>query len=175
MPFDKIYMDMDGVLCDFDKQCHNLFKDMEKSETAMEYKKRIGSNKFWRHIKETKGEFWRTMEPIDNLSKKELQEIWNKLSQYCNDIIILSSPVLSDHKCIEGKSYWIDNNLGLGLDSPIKRIFTKDKFKYASENSLLVDDLEKFVEPWKEHGGKAILFKGSYDDEFWSLLNSGLY
>jgi hypothetical protein len=160
----KLYVDMDGVLCDFDGQCRKYFPDMSENETPREYSHKIGTNKFWKTIRETKGEFWSTMEPLD----ENIVEIWSRLNKLCPHIAILSSPDNPDPYCIEGKNIWLDKYFGPRQ----MRLFTKEKHKYACSNSLLIDDFDKNTEPWKENKGHAILFKGSFDSSFWSMIAS---
>lgn len=37
-------------------------------------------------------------------------------------------------------------------------ICTPDKFVLANPDSILIDDSDKFVDSWRKHGGKAVLF-----------------
>lgn len=157
----KIFVDMDGVLCDFDKKCRSVF-DINPNESSREYSKRIGTNKYWKKIRETEN-FWSSIEPIsDSIS------MWEKLSKICGEdnITILSSPD-KDPKCIEGKNEWINTHLGHNT----KRIFDTNKKKYSKHGHLLIDDLEHQIEDWITGGGFGILCKGIFDDNFWKQVD----
>lgn len=154
---------MDGVLCDFDKQCRYYFDDLKDSETLTEYKKRIGEKRFWHQIRATNGEFWSTMEPL----AEDVVEVWRNMEVTFPHIAILSSPDHRDPMCIPGKHAWLDRHLG-----PRQlRLFQSKKFTYACPQSVLVDDQLKNIIEWEAAGGTAIHFQGVYDDDFWSQLN----
>lgn len=145
----QIYLDMDGVLSDFDKQCKLLFKiDESYTGTIEEYSKMIGKTKFWNTLRNAEN-FWSSMEPItDSIeSFKQLCKLY--------PITILSSPDKGDPKCIPQKNKWIDEHLG----TTVPRIFESKKYKYAKATNLLIDDMPKNTEPWVDHGGVVILFK----------------
>lgn len=160
----KLYIDMDGVLCDFEGKCRLAFGDLEDSESLAQYRARIGGNQFWRQIRASDGEFWETMEPIEK--EVPVVEIWNRLKAVCPHIAILSSPDDRDPMCIHGKEKWLDKHLGPGQ----LRIFESNKYIYACPQSVLVDDFDKQTIPWNERGGKSILFTGKFDEPFWEAL-----
>ena len=104
------------------------------------------------------------MEPLD----KDIVQVWNRMESQFPHIAILSSPDNRDPLCIQGKNEWLDQNLG-----PRQlRLFKSEKYVYACPQSILVDDLTKNTQPWEEHGGKAILFQGKFDEQFWSTLTN---
>jgi hypothetical protein len=163
----KLYVDMDGVLCDFDGQCRRQFEgseeeDLQPKETISEWKTRIGSNQFWKRIRETEG-FWSTMEP----NEPEIVQVWTRMSSMYPHIAILSSPDERDPACIPGKEAWVREHLG----PSVLRIYESEKYKYACPKSVLVDDFTKQTEPWEKMGGKAVLFT-AFDDPFWERLEA---
>ena len=67
-----IYCDMDGVLCDFDKQFEKLTNTPPK-----EFEANKGTQEFWRVILEDGEKFWSDMQPMSGFDtfKKELTNI----------------------------------------------------------------------------------------------------
>jgi hypothetical protein len=159
----KLYVDMDGVLCDFDGQCRRHFgDDLLPTETVREWKNRIGGNQFWKRIRECKG-FWSTMDPLH----PDIAGVWTRMKALFPHIAILSSPDERDPDCIPGKEAWIMKHLG----EDVLRIYESNKYKYACPKSVLVDDFEHQTVPWETHGGKAVLFT-AFDETFWQTLHA---
>ena len=140
-PF-QIYVDMDGVLCDFDFQ----FKTLTKFEyTSDEYVYKYGREDFQNTILEAGIDFWSEMP-----WKDDGRLLWNYVTKY--NPIILSTP-FEFASCYEGKESWCSNFLG----RKYQVILTKDKAQYAAKNSLLIDDFDTNTIPFEEAGGNAIL------------------
>ena len=78
----KIYIDMDGVLCDFDKK----FKEIS-GEDFIEYSDKYGWNKTWKTIEKSGIEYWSEME-WNGGGKK----LWNFLKNLDNVEILTGSP-----------------------------------------------------------------------------------
>jgi hypothetical protein len=162
----NLFVDMDGVLCDFDSQIRTVFKDrIEPNEDVRMFKERIGSNQFWKGIRERGESFWATMEPND----ENIQEVWQRLCSKVKHIAILSSPDKKDPSSITGKNMWLDIHFGKG--EPPCRLFQSDKHVHATPDSILIDDRPDLIENWKNNGGKGILFQGKFDDTFWGELD----
>ena len=143
----KIFCDMDGVLTDFDK----AFTDVADIETkdGWQYKKLYGGEKFWGIIKKEGLKFWSQM-PWTKDGKK----LWKYLTNTKLELSILSAPSTHDNGVSKkGKILWCNEHLGPNVNV----LLEDDKFKYADKNSILIDDLEKNILPWREHGGIAIL------------------
>lgn len=139
---DTIYLDMDGVLVDFRGGCEKL--------SAIE-----GFKVDWETVHSEGPEFWSNLDWT-----KEGKRFYYWLEKYCdeNDIelCILSSVNYDDG--ITGKLEWLRNNCRI----PSKNIYIvktgKDKAKYASEKSLLIDDYGKNIKSFIMAGGKGIKF-----------------
>lgn len=148
----SFYLDMDGVLCDFDAQSRAYFPGMLATETARDYSSRTGRNAFWRVIRESKGEFWCTMPPLHPDPRALVERL-----QATYAVCILSSPDERDPCCVPGKQAWIEEHIG----KDIPAIFSKEKLTYCqSARDILVDDLPANIQAWP---GKGILFCGDWD------------
>ena len=136
----KIYVDMDGVLVDFDKQIthYNLDK----------YDK--GNSKIWLIIRRIGPKFWSTMKWMP-----DGRTLWNALKPY-KPTILSAPPIPKDAVATEGKSEWVKRELG-----GVPYIIEKRKELYAKPNAILIDDMVKNVDKWRQAGGIAILHKNT--------------
>ena len=160
----QIYCDMDGVLVDL---IGGVLDRIQKGSSNKGLRKQVKDilEIGWGWTKEhptlQKGldyindivsddvEFWATLPPMP-----DKDELWNYISQY--NPIILSHPW--DDPSEEGKRIWVANNLS---PLPIDEKYTGNKYLYAVNEdgtpNLLIDDFEKYIGPWREAGGVAIL------------------
>ena len=178
----QIYCDMDGVLVDFEKGVVDqinieilddsipdrkptggitnmgrmrkalIAADRELQIDVTDLRKGGGSNskavrnymyknfgndvKFWSELPEMPGG----------------QELWSFISPYSP--YILTSPM--DEGSQEGKRAWISSHLN---PQPTKIYMSHDKWKWATTDgrpNILIDDWDKNLIPWAEHGGIAI-------------------
>jgi hypothetical protein len=157
----KIYCDLDTVLSDFD----TAFREIAdvKTKTGWEYRDRFGEPKVWEIIRKAGLSFWADMPWMP-----DGQKLWDYIKNY--NPTILSAPAKEDiETCKTGKIIWCKRNLGPN----VQVILEKQKYKYAAENHILIDDLEKNTIPWEQHGGISILHT-STDDTIKRLKELGL-
>jgi hypothetical protein len=133
----RVFLDMDGVLTDWEKQYRKFGGTPYSNSGEINWKVTHGF------------EFWSTMDWLPGGL-----ELWEMLAPL--HPIILSSPGFSKF-AKEGKTDWLRSHIGSGVQS----IFDIRKEKYADSRSILVDDMEKNTSAWEHHGGLAILYKGS--------------
>jgi nicotinamide mononucleotide adenylyltransferase len=145
----KIYLDMDGVIVDFDKR----FTDLA-GMGPREYESSFGKEKFWDFIdsKEKGGGvgFWVGMPWMPGGP-----ELYNRVAQHNH--ALLSSPSRSESsklgKRLWKKKYTPNTDLILSLAA--------NKKNYADGNSILIDDRESNIQQWREAGGIGILYKSA--------------
>lgn len=148
----KIYLDMDGVLCDFVKQ----FADLTGEGDFNEYADKNGWPQTWNLIEEYGVEFWKDMEWT-----KDGKELWNFLKRFDNIEILTGSPMYKvGEYAKEGKEIWLKKNIG---NLKVNHIAGRLKYKYAKNKDILIDDSERNCKLWEEAGGIAILHKNAYD------------
>lgn len=138
----KIYCDMDGVLCDFNKRFEQ-FGGMPPRE----YEAKYGTNKFWDLISKVGAQYWSKMSWMPGG-----KQLWDHIKQY--NPSLLSSPS-SDYSSRYGKKLWVQENLPGTKLILAKRANKKD---YASGKSILIDDLDKNIDEWRAAGGIGILY-----------------
>jgi len=145
--FTKVYLDMDGVICDFEKKFKEMFN---VSPASAESRHRFGDlfHKFY-----NAGAF----AELDKMP--DADELLNYLKTIEVPIEILSSTARpsSNVTISRQKQIWLDKN---GITYPA--IFVPGaslKAQYADENSILIDDTEGVIDAWNKAGGTGILHK----------------
>lgn len=81
------------------------------------------------------------------------QELWNFCKKF--NPIIITAPM--GEGSAKGKIEWVKKNLQLSED---RVRLTHEKFKFANfdgKTGYLIDDMEKFFEPWVKAGGEGVL------------------
>ncbi len=154
-PVSRVFLDMDGVLVDFQQGACDLFKinnpyDNPKNLGKYEISDLVGIPKnlfysamgfdFWANLKWTK----HGGDVLINI----LRRIGSEKS-----ITLLSSPI-STPGCLEGKASWIKSNLPRWSR---RYLLGPDKWSVAGPGKLLIDDCESNVIKWIDNGGEAIL------------------
>lgn len=138
-----IYSDMDGVLTDFDKR----FREFSNGVSPKTYESKYGKEAFWVLIDDTVGvPFWAGMDWM-----QDGKIYWNYIQKYSP--IILSAPSRREESRY-GKRIWKKRNMP---KTKMILAYAKDKKKYATENSILIDDRPSNILEWKEAGGIGIL------------------
>ena len=156
----KIYCDMDGVLTDFESRFDH-FSGMHPQE----YEKQYGVEKFWNLIDVKVGiRFWIGMEWMP-----QGKTLWNFIKSYQPDL--LTSPSRHNNSRL-GKQLWAKNNLN--PKPKVIMAYSKDKHRYANENSILIDDKPSNIEEWTAAGGIAFrVKKGNISDAIKGLKELG--
>ena len=89
------------------------------------------------------------------------QHLWRSVSKMFSDIRILSTSNADgeEHEeTVRGKKLWVHSHLKTIPDSHIYVVNRRrDKSLYASETSILVDDLPDTIREWDNNGGIGIL------------------
>ena len=143
------YLDMDGVIADFDGR----FKEYT-GYTPKEYKNKFSEEEFFKQVDKGANKFWAEM-PWTSFGSN----IWNKLKGL--NVSILSSPGYF-FQAKEGKIDWISKHLGnIKIDfkqSGNKHTILNDRNIPQEERKyhILIDDHYSNLDPWIESGGQAI-------------------
>ena len=142
----KIYMDMDGVLCDFIRGVKETTgieftsPDLNKGEKG-KIKAQIEQQRdFWHNLQWQPGG----------------QQLFRYLKS--SQPYILSAYAGWDKNCKEGKQSWIKRNLMIPKQR-INLVKREDKQKYATTDgvqNILIDDYLKNIKEWEKAGGIGI-------------------
>jgi hypothetical protein len=150
----KIYVDLDGVLCDFNGQFKKLISTNLSSE---EYSKKFGPKKLWTEIEEKGIQFWSDMNWT-----KDGKILWNYIIENFSNIEILTGSPWG--KCGEyaqkGKNVWCFRELGA---YKVNHKQSRLKYIFSGENHILIDDTKKNIESWNSAGGIGILHMNSIE------------
>lgn len=136
-----IYLDMDGVLTDFDER-FDYFSGMGPRE----YENKYGKDKFWNVIDKAGEGFWTGMKWMP-----DGKQLFNYTQKYTP--ILLSAPSRQESSR-QGKREWVKNHL-----PKTKLILSNawEKKNYAGKYNILIDDRAENIQGWKSEGGIGIL------------------
>lgn len=149
----KIYVDMDGVLVDWEKS----FAKISNGLSADAYEAQHGSEARFNLSQNSSPEFYANMEWMSD--GKQLYDFVKNLNSE-----ILShaeSDSGKDTRVIDGKNTWLKNN-NIKIHANLVH-HREDKASFASENSILIDDREDNIIEFEEAGGIGILHKNATD------------
>jgi hypothetical protein len=137
----KIFCDMDGVLCDFDKRFEQFGGIPPK-----EYESKYGVKKFWELITQIGTTFWSKMPwmPDGKL-------LWNYIKPYTP--FLLSAPS-RDSSSRYGKHLWVNSNVP---GTKLILANRENKRNYSRKNRILIDDRTDNIQEWISGGGIDIL------------------
>lgn len=138
-----IFLDLDGVMADFDLHLKTEGKREENGKTK------------WDALDEA---WWTTMPPVSGA-----RDFYDTVKSLAT-VKFLTAPVLSE-ECFSGKAIWIQRFLPeKGKNALLDLIIcpSKDKHFLAKSNHILVDDRQNNVDDWNKAGGIGILFDGDF-------------
>lgn len=148
-----IFVDLDGVLADFDSHAnaHQIMDGAGKMQwDLMDYA------------------WWSTIPPFQGA-----RDFYDDLSKRAKDnkgeLLILSAPTMSAD-CFGGKAKWVQDFLpDKGKFVLTKLIIATKKHHLAGPHSILIDDRMKNVKAWRDAGGIAILHEGDFNQTLSAL------
>jgi hypothetical protein len=141
----ELYVDMDGVLADFDVGVKNLTGKLirQQSKKAM-----------WEAIKadhEGEATFFRNLPPM-----KCALEMFESLRRY-NPKILTSTGHIHPEGTAGQKRGWIAEHIGDDIEVITVRKSDMKAQWVTGALSVLIDDRSKSIDPWNEAGGTGIL------------------
>ena len=148
----KVYLDMDGVLADFDQR----FRDISGMEPR-EFENKYGTKAFWNLIdEENKIKFWVGIPTMPGAS-----DLVDAVKDY--DYELLTSPSAKKQSYL-GKILWVKNHTGDVFPSKPRINFKKAKEKHLvkpqlAKTDILIDDREDTIGRWNAAGGTGIVYK----------------
>ena len=149
----KVYLDMDGVVADFDKR----FEDLSGMKPR-EFEEKYGKSKFWDFIdEENKVSFWVGIPEMDGAKK-----LVDYVKKYNYEL--LTAPSVKKQSYL-GKILWVRNHSDLLGGKPrINFKKAKEKHEVKSEltkNDILIDDRADTVGRWEANGGTGIVYNSA--------------
>jgi hypothetical protein len=145
----KIYVDMDGVVADFDQR----FRDLA-GMGPKEFEEKYGKNAFWDFIDEGNNKlvFWVGIPPMS-----DAKQLIDYVSKYNYEM--LTAPSLKKQSLM-GKGLWMKNQTNKGLFPSKPKVNYRNasnKKDFAAPNHILIDDREDTINSWNAAGGIGIL------------------
>ena len=147
----KIYLDLDGVVADFDQR----FRDLSGMSPS-DYETKNGKNAFWDFIDvKHKVAFWVGIPPMP-----QAKTLVDYVSQH--DYEVLTAPSIKKQSVL-GKNLWVRNHIGKLFPSKPKVNFKPAKEKHKvkpnlTQYDILIDDKASTISNWESAGGTGILF-----------------
>jgi hypothetical protein len=141
----KLFVDLDGVLVDFDKEMERIGFPSSAVETDKKMKAR-----FWHNVGRMAHhghEFWGVMDPMP-----DADVLWNYIKKYTPAILSATGHVGNAE---QEKRVWVKKHIGDVVVHLVRK--SGDKAQFAAPNHILIDDRAKSIEPWIAAGGIGIL------------------
>jgi hypothetical protein len=148
----KVYLDMDGVLADFDQR----FRDISGMEPR-EFENKYGTKAFWNLIdEENKIKFWVGIPVMSGAA-----DLVDAVKDYNYEL--LTSPSAKKQSYL-GKILWVKNHTGSVFPSKPRINFKKASEKHLvkpdlQKTDILIDDREDTIGRWNAAGGTGIVYK----------------
>ena len=148
----KVYLDMDGVLADFDQR----FRDLS-GMPPKDFENKYGKKAFWDLIdEENKIKFWVGIPTMPGAA-----DLVDAVKDYNYEL--LTSPSAKKQSYL-GKILWVKNHTGDVFPSKPRINFKKAKEKHLvkpqlEKTDILIDDREDTIGRWNTAGGTGIVYK----------------
>ena len=140
-----IFLDMDGVLVDFDGE-------FERNHGILPYK--LPRQELWQIVLDTK-DYWVNLPKL-----KDADELVNYLNKF-GFKILTGLPQYGFDKAEVEKKKWLLNHYG--IKEGVICCLSKDKQNYGKKGDILIDDRLPNIERWVEMGGVGILHTSAED------------
>lgn len=158
----KIYLDMDGVLADFNRGTKELCGIKAQGQGIVDP---IADEKMWDAIRDT-DHFYDRLELMPG-AKKMFRLLEKAPSCHCEILTGIPKKKRRIYTAGEDKIKWVRRKLS--KDIPINVVYKEEKKNYCTGRyCILIDDLSRNIEEWEAAGGTGILFTEA--DEVIQLL-----
>lgn len=135
----QVFVDMDGVLADFDAHHETVFG--VRSDKKLD-------NVDWLKVRDCPG-FYADIPPM-----ADMRELWDFVSRLRPHPIVLTGVPKSVEEAPKNKRAWVRKNLGPAVQVICTR--SADKALYCRPGDILIDDWEKYRHVWEAAGGRWI-------------------
>ena len=130
----QLFVDMDGVLADFD-QHHEADFGVRSDKLA--------DNVDWQAVREVK-DFYLQIPPLADMSV-----LWARIERY--EPVVLTGVPAAVAEAPENKRAWVRKHLGAQVE--VLCCPARKKSEYASAGDILIDDWDKYRHLWVAKGG----------------------
>lgn len=150
----KLFVDLDGVLADFDTQYH--------AEFGVRPDKML-DNVDWGKVASVK-DFYLGIPPM-----ADMQVLWNYIDRYRP--IILTGVPYSVNEAPDNKRAWVRAHVGADIE--VICCASRNKCLHAAPGDVLIDDWEKYRDLWVGKGGRFVTHR-SADETIKQLSEIGV-
>ncbi len=133
----QLFVDMDGVLADFDRGYHDRFGILADKTI---------DNVDWELVRTTPG-FYRDLSPMP-----DFDVLWRGIDHF-NPIVLTGVP-WSVPEALDNKRAWVIKNIGLHVR--VIGCKSSEKSLHARPGDILIDDWDKYRHVWTAMGGHWI-------------------
>lgn len=158
----RVFLDLDGVMADFDTHYANLFGH---------YHKAIPDDELWGKIHATPS-FFRDIPPFKDARAfyRRVENLLYDRFGYDGNVSILTACPKSAYAHVAGqKRGWVREHLcGNATVIPAAGGTSKPLFMHEPRD-ILIDDFERNTSAWEKAGGRAILHTGDLEASFQAL------
>lgn len=153
----RVYVDMDGVLADFDGGVRTLchMEPLDQGHVTKEE-----NDVLWAAVRQVP-HYYGQLEPIAG-SLEMLREIYNMLGDRCQILTGVPKPWRGIEHASEDKVEWMHR-----LFSPeitVHTVLRKEKRQFCTgPQDILIDDYIANIKEWEKAGGTGILFRGAQE------------
>lgn len=138
----QLYVDMDGVLADFDAHHEAVFG--VRSD-------KVADNVDWKAVRKVSG-FYAGIPPM-----ADLPALWAYIEHH--KPIVLTGVPSSVHEAPENKRAWVRKHLGAHVE--VRCCRSAEKRLHAKPGDILIDDWEKYRQRWIDAGGVWITHRSA--------------
>lgn len=140
----QIFVDMDGVLADFDAHHEAVFGVRPD---------KVADNVDWSAVRAVE-DFYLNIPPMDDLPM-----LWWALGKYSP--IVLTGVPWSVAEAADNKRAWVRKHLGAHVQ--VRCCRSSEKCHHAVPGDILIDDWEKYKHLWINAGGRWITHRSAYE------------
>jgi hypothetical protein len=147
----KLYVDMDGVLADFDKSAEAILQ----TNNIYKYEFIWGPDKFWEELNRYPN-FFRDLPAM-----ADMKNLWSKIA-HLDPEVLTALPRENGERVAVQKKAWIKDNIDNWSrtqreGTKVHTCQTKDKPKLCSPGDILIDDRAVNRDAWMKAGGIYIV------------------
>lgn len=135
----KIYVDLDGVLADFDSSAEVQLG----TDNIYKYEFIWGPEKFWTEMNKDP-DFFRYLG-----QKEDARKLWEAI-EHLDPVILTALPKTNGERVDKQKRAWVGENFP---GTEVITCVTKDKPKHCNPGDILIDDRAVNRDAWMKAGG----------------------